>query len=149
MWDAYFRDKQGDKVEISGGQTEIVEDSTVKTTEVEEVVEKPKTIQYDGDDPNDLEELSGVVTYAGVTGDNLMIRVNIDQYLEGGTCELNLMRGGDIMHSETAEIVGNVTTSTCEGFDIPVNEVGSGNVEIIIHLKSGNKNGVINGGIGI
>ena len=41
---------------------------------------KDKYDEYAGEDPNEREDLTGVVTYAGVNGNNLMIRVNIDQH---------------------------------------------------------------------
>ena len=145
VWDAYFRDKKDDKSEMSGGQTEIVENKKDKVNDVEEVVEKPKTVQYDGSDPNNLEELSGVVTYAGVAGRSLLVRVNIDQYLEEGVCELILVRGGITIYNSVVGIVGNAATATCEGFDVPVDEVGGGKAEIVINLNSGDKRGVING----
>ena len=145
VWDAYFRNKEDDRSEIDNEQTEIVDSQTAEEAEVEEVTEKPKIVQYDGDDPNSAEELSGAVTYAGVVGDNLMVRVNIDQYLEEGTCELNLLRNGATIYNSAVGIVGNVATATCEGFDVPVVEVGGGEVEIVINLNSGDKNGVIYG----
>ena len=98
--------------------------------------EKPKVVQYDGDDPNTAEELSGVVTYAGVTDGKLMIRVNIDQYLESGTCDLTLTRGGDSIYSSIASIIGGPSTATCEGFDVPVAGLGGGQVDINISIKS-------------
>ena len=150
VWDAYFRDKNDDQGETSGGQMEVVENKASETTaEVEDVVEKPKTVQYDGEDPNELEELSGAVTHAGVAGDNLMIRVNIDQYLEEGSCELELARDGATIYNSMTGIVGNVATATCEGFDVPVSEVGGGEFEIIINLDAGGKVGVIRGEVSI
>lgn len=150
VWNAFFRDKKDDKSEMGDGQTEIIENKTVEVVESEEVVvEKPKTVQYDGDDPNSAEKLSGAVTYAGVAGDNLMVRVNIDQYLEEGTCELNLVRNGATVYDSKVGIVGNVATATCEGFDVPVGEVGGGLMEIVINLSSGSKSGIISGEVNI
>ena len=146
VWDVYFRVEDKDEMDQNIEQVDTV---TGDSTEIDEVVEKPKVIQYDGEDPNVSEELSGVVTYAGVVGENLMIRVNIDQYLEEGECGLELMRDGASVYSDVANIVGNVTTATCEGFDVPVNEIGAGAIEIVIRLNSGDKSGVIRGEVSI
>lgn len=114
-----------------------------------ETVNKPKVVQYEGGDPNIAEELSGVVTYAGVNSGVLMVRTNIDQYLTEGICELTLTRGGTIIYSDTTNIVGDVSTATCEGFDIPVSGLGEGNLEINIKLTSGGKTGTLRGEVSI
>ncbi len=145
MWDGYFReDKKEDE------DSEIVEE----VEEIEEggkgageVIEKEPVVQYEGDDPNEAEELTGVITYAAVNGDNLMIRVNIDQYLEDGSCELNLVQGG-VKYSDTADI-SSVTTATCEGFNVPVGKLGSGNYQIVIKISSGGKTGTIKGEVNV
>ena len=150
VWDAYFKDKKddGDKGQ-TGGQTEVVvEREEIVTPEDEE--EKPKIVQYDGEDPNSLEELSGVVTYAGLSGGNVMIRVNIDQYLEHGECELVLKQGGVDIYSDAAGIVNSAATATCEGFDVPVNDLGAeGSVEIEVKLNADGKSGVIQGEVSL
>lgn len=145
VWNSYFRDKKEDKsVEEEQSLVEESEKSEDSSEEAVEVVEKKKVVQYEGEDPNEKEELTGVVTYAGVNGDNLMIRVNIDQYLDSGVCELSLVQGG-VVYSDTANIVGSVTTATCEGFNVPVSRLSGGNYGIVIRISSGDKAGTING----
>ena len=107
--------------------------------------EKPKVVQYDGDDPNKAETLSGAITFAGVADVTLMIRVNIDQYLESGTCELTLRKGGDTIYNSIASIIGGPSTATCEGFDVPAAGLGGGRIQIEINLSAGERNGVIRG----
>ena len=149
VWDAYFKPKDNN----DGGDSTGVVEKPVENSDVEDgveaaesgVIEKEKVVQYDGDDPNGAEELSGTVTYAGVSGDILVIRVNIDQYLEGGECVLNLVRNGDSVFSGSTRIVGGPSTSTCEGFDIPVSGLGGGEVQIVITMNSGGKSGTIRG----
>ena len=122
-----------------------------ETVEVEEAVvsggevEKEAVNQYDGDNPNTANDLSGAVTYAGINGANLVIRVNIDQYLSSGTCELTLARSGATIYSSIANIGGGAATSTCEGFDVPVSNLGGGAVDIIINLSAEGRSGVIRG----
>lgn len=132
-------------------QKEKVEDTKQSESENkdEEVAKQQKVVQYEGEDPNKAENLSGVVTYAGVNGSNLIIRTSIDQYLTEGVCELTLVQGGAIIYSGTTNIVGDVSTARCEGFDIPVAGLGGGNTEIIIKLKAGEREGSIRGGVNI
>ena len=89
------------------------------------------------------------MTYVGVSGSNLLIRVNIDQYLSSGTCRLEISRGGQVVFSDSAAIVSAASTATCEGFNVPVSEVGSGEIEVKIYLDGGGKTGKIVGGVTI
>ena len=146
VWSNYFRDKKEDKPTEEQSLVEKYEEKKVEEKE-EETAEKEKVVQYEGEDPNTQEELTGVVTYAGVNGNNLMIRVNIDQYLESGSCELSLMQNG-VAYSDVANIVGSAATATCEGFNVPVSGLG-GDYEIVIKISSGDKTGTINGKVKI
>ena len=142
VWDGYFKEEK--KEDESSEVEEAVDDEEGgKGAAGEEIVEKEPVVQYEGADPNEAEDLTGVITYAAVSGDNLMIRVNIDQYLDSGSCELSLVQGG-VKYSDIANI-SSVTTATCEGFNVPVSELGSGNYQIIIKLSSGGKTGTIKG----
>ena len=157
VWDSYFAEKGDDTgLRDDGGSAETVTDgggtdeTGSEADEVKDVVEKPKVEQYDGEDPNMSESLSGAVTYAGVVDERLMIRMNIDQYLEEGRCELSLVKDGATIYNSVANVVSNVTTATCEGFDIPMGELEeSGLIEIKINITAGNKTGVVWGEVGI
>ena len=146
VWDAYFKPKPKPKeddsvVEIADNKKE--EDKIeVKS---EDPVEKPKIEQYDGNDPNTSASLTGALTYVGVTNGNLRLRVNIDQYLSSGSCNLVLSRNGSQIYSDSASIVDSASTSTCEGFDIATSALGSGNLLISISISSGGKTGTITG----
>lgn len=149
VWNGYFRTE-----EKGNDSSDMVEDVVLdgdmggKGSADDMVVEeKEPVVQYDGEDPNELDGLTGVITYADVVGDKLMIRVNIDQYLESGSCELSLIQGS-VKYSDTANI-NSVTTATCEGFDVPVNELGEGNYQITIKLNAGGKTGTINGEVNV
>lgn len=153
VWNSYFKPKDD-------GQANSTEQSSVdekkeekksednKSEEKKEDSDEPeekKVEQYDGKDPNKAAELTGVITYAGVSGDNLMIRVNIDQYLNGGTCSLVLRQGGGNVYNATASIIDSASTSTCEGFNVPVAGLSAGVYNIIIYIDSGGKTGEISG----
>lgn len=102
-----------------------------------------KIAQYEGGNPNKAAELSGVITYAGAVGENLMIRTNIDQFLGEGSCSLMILRDGTTVYSETVAIVAEASTSSCQGFDVPLAVIGNGTAQININLNSGGKTGVL------
>lgn len=157
VWDGYFKGKGGGKKESSqevekveerkededGGADARIEEGHEQLED--EVKDGKEIVQYDGENPNKAESISGVVTYAGVSGERLMIRVNIDQFLDDGECILNLVRNGSTIYNDTARVVGNVATATCEGFDVPVDGIGGGATDIMITINSGEKTGAITG----
>ena len=157
VWNNYFRDEgenrqENESAEVvdnndSTGVKKDVEDKDGANDEVKKAEEGKKIVPYEGNDPNEREELTGVVTYAGMNDGMLMIRVNIDQYVNDGICELNLQ--GNTMYSDTANIAGGASTATCEGFNVPVNMLASGTYQIIIKINSGGRTGTIKGEVNI
>ncbi len=110
---------------------------------------KEEIKQFDGEDPNNNKTITGAVTYAGVSNGSLIIRVNIDQYLKGGTCRLSLLKGGEIIYNSTAEIIDSAATATCKGFNVSTAELASGVVSIRIDVTSGEKTGTIEGEVSL
>lgn len=108
-----------------------------------------KTNQYDGGNPNQESNITGAITYAGVSGDNVIIRVNIDQYLNGGTCNLILIQNGESRYGAEARIIDSASTSTCEGFNVPVAALVPGKYQIQINLSSERKTGSIMGEVNL
>lgn len=107
----------------------------------------PKVIQNEGDNPNNLNELTGSVSSKNVVDGTLVIMTNVDQYLNG-TCHLE-MRGRNT--SDTYDITTNlsadVSTSYCETFRIPLSALMNDYYEITITLSGNNKTGVITDGV--
>lgn len=148
VWDMYFRikDDNGSNMGAEGSSSEVVqvEEKEEKEEKIEEnknvgttnneVVEKEKVVQYEGNDPNEAGELTGAITYAGVSDGVLAIRVNIDQYLTDGECALTLARDGVEIYNDMASITGSVSTSSCDGFEVPLDQIGRGEVDIKIDL---------------
>lgn len=149
VWDNYFHEKKDETTETQETTmnkiVEKKEESKEPKKNSEDVEDEKKVKQYEGEDPNESESLTGAVTYAGVAGDKLVIRVNIDQYLNGGECVLNLLKDGTTIYSGTSGITTAATTATCEGFNVPVDAVGEGAVDIVIKVNSGGKVGTISG----
>lgn len=157
VWEGYFKDE----TVVNNEETTVVKDTPKSDKKEEEkkqekkpeseapaeVEEKEKVQQYDGDNPNESEEITGVITFADVVDGVLMIRLNIDQYLAGGNCTLMLERSGNNIYSGTVEVDSSAATSTCKGFDVAVGNLGHGETNIIIKVSSGGKSGIINGGV--
>ena len=156
VWDGYFRDQNEetqadstDKVEEPVKTPEdtekpVEENNEVKEDEKEEL--PPSKPQYEGENPNTGKGITGVITYAGVNDETLMVRVNIDQYLTGGNCELALLQEGALLYSEKVRVADSVATATCEGFNVATAEIGSsGVINIRIMVTSGDKSGIIEG----
>ena len=159
VWDSYFRDKNENKkdepatVEMADQKEEKEKEPEVQLgeeTKTEDVIDDEKEEPgYDGENPNQGELLTGVITRSERMNDYLVIRVNIDQYLSDGNCRLNLKRDAEIVYTDTVSIVSSAATATCEGFDVPVAEIGEGDYGIEILVNSGDKSGVINGEVGV
>ena len=147
VWENYFKDEE--KKETGEGIVEVIDEKEDDENKDEEPVKKEEVVQYEGENPNSLESLTGVITYAGVSGDKLMIRLNIDQFLEGGECMLLLATAGNTVYSNTARVIDSATTSTCEGFDVPLSLLESGSYNITVEVESGAKKGTITGGVNI
>lgn len=101
-----------------------------------------KVTPYEGENPNTSDSLTGNIVYAGPAGNDLMIRVDIDQYVNG-TCKLTL--SGATNYEATTNLIADVSTSTCAGFDIPLSSLASGHYYINIRLTAGDKTGTITG----
>lgn len=153
VWDSYFRDKTLEPeqpVVVETKKTEIKEQKKEeKKEETEPVVEKEKVPQYDGEDPNESGQITGVITYAGMSGNNLMIRMNIDQYLNGGTCKLALSKDGAVYYTASAPVIDSAASSTCEGFNVPAGQVADGKTDIVIFVSSSDKSGEIMGEVSL
>ena len=151
VWDNYFRDKGSDEPKPATVE-QVIDNPVIKDgkggAEDEKTPEPEKKevpAQYDGDNPNNAGGITGVITYAGVNGSYLMIRVNIDQYLNGGTCKLSLKQNGSEVYTASAPVIDAASTSTCEGFNVPVSGLSNGTVSISIAVSSGDKSGTITG----
>ena len=107
---------------------------------------KPLIIQNEGTDPNTLENITGAITTSRVSGEKFILRLSIDQFLTTGTCSLK-MTSGDLVYSTSAPIIADASTSTCEGFDIPISALSSGRWVYVVDFTSETKTGSITGEI--
>ncbi len=118
--------------------TDKTDDKTTPTSPGEDGKDTPK--QYEGDNPNTDKSLIGIINYKSVVDGNLTLRVTIDQSLTSGTCSLKLTSAGKTV-TRSAPVITNPSSSTCEGFSVPVSELSSGQWTIEITVTSGNRTG--------
>jgi hypothetical protein len=106
-------------------------------------------LRNEGEDPNLSDILTGAITFAGPSEDKLAIRLNIDQYLTAGTCRLTIASATGNTYTREAQIIPSVSSSTCDGFDIPISEIETGNYSIQVYLESAEKTGTITGEVNL
>lgn len=124
-----------------------VEQTAEMNSDTEKVDDFNEVPQYEGENPNNLGSITGIINYSAVVDGNLLIRVSLDQLLGSGTCKLTLSAEGAKDYTAEAPIVqAGGTTSSCDGFDIPVAELSaSSKWNISVALSSDNKTGLIVG----
>lgn len=112
--------------------------------------ESTKEIQppYEGENVNNSQSLTGVINYKSVVDGSLVIRTTINQMLGSGTCSLTLTSGQKTV-TRTSNITQNPSSSTCEGFNIPTSELGSGDWKIEIQVVSDGRAGTLNDNVNL
>ena len=145
----YFGEKQENNTKQSENSSKTEEKKTSDEEKPKEEQQEEKVPQYDGESPNKSENLTGLITYADVVNDELVVRVNIDQFLQSGNCNLTMNRNGVTYYSQSVAIQESVTTSTCDGYKIPVGDLSKGDFQIEIDLESEGKSGKIVGRVRI
>ena len=141
------KDSQTSLSQPSGHQTDekvVGQIENQNPTEEPKYEEKQPVVQYSGDNPNEKEQISGAITYIGISNDTLAVRVNIDQYIEEGNCIITLA-GAKTDYAEAARVIDSAATSTCEGFNIPLSVLKDNHLDIIIEVRSDTKQGIIRG----
>lgn len=115
-------------------------------TETSSTPEAPeKTSQYEGEDPNNLEELTGIITYKGVENGTLTVMATINQYLhQAGACTITLAgRNSQGTYIVSSDAHADITTSYCENFEIPTFNLPPDTYDIEIKLNGDGKTGTI------
>lgn len=105
-----------------------------------------KTPQFEGEDPNDLNELTGSIIYADIDAKNQALHsaVMINQYLHSnGQCVFNIKRDDAILRTASAVATADITTSVCGPFDISIAGLPPGNYQLEVIITGDDKRGVI------
>lgn len=104
-------------------------------------------IQNEGQDPNQDNDITGYISNKTVNTQSkkLTIRVTINQFLHTtGKCTLTLTNGSKTL-TYTAPTADNPSSATCQGFDVPLEQLLAGKWSIKIKVEADNKTGIING----
>lgn len=110
-----------------------------------DLLDKDKTPpQYENYNPDNKDLLTGSISYIDINNNQLSVRINIDQFLENGTCTLRLLQGPNY-YEYKVDIMSSVSTATCHGFDIDTTNIPNGDYDVYIELDSNDKKGIING----
>ena len=85
--------------------------------------------RYEGGYAQNSETLTGDISGISIVGNNLSVRVTINQFITDpeGRCELTLTSPSGATYQYWSELVQNPQTTSCYGWDIPTSEL-SGNV---------------------
>ncbi len=105
-----------------------------------------KTPQFEGEDPNQLDDLTGVIIYKDIDVETQTLHsaVSINQYLQAdGQCVFNLKRDDVIVRTASAVASADVTTSVCGPFSISVADLAPGNYQIEVIVTGNDKRGII------
>lgn len=144
-----------EKIESKIENTGVTNSETIKTEdgtpEDAAAGRTPKTPEkYEGQDVNQLEKLTGTITYSAKTTDKYRILVNIDQFLKlPGTCMLSVISAGKVVYNDYVNIISNPSSGSCEGFDIPLTKLSPGEYNIKIEVNANQKTGIIEGRVTI
>lgn len=110
-------------------------------------VENPpdKTIQFEGEDPNELEELTGSITRRTVSSGELTVVASIDQFLSSdSSCRLILKdsSGQEVRSTDNLPVTAEATSSVCGPLVVSVSQL-AGVYTIDIIITSPDKSGHI------
>lgn len=124
-------------------KTEEKQEEKVQENTREE--EKPSVAQYEGEDPNKLENITGVVSFAGYSEGNFIVNVMLDQELgNSGTCNFTLMHSSGAKITNTSATQAGPSTSFCS-YSTPAGNVQAGAWSISVEVTGTNKKGAISG----
>lgn len=120
------------------------EDGTLEDADAGHTPKTPE--KYEGQDVNQLEKLTGTITYSAKAADKYRIRVNIDQFLKlPGTCKLTVLSASKVVYTDSVSVISNPSSGSCEGFDIPLAKLPSGTYDFKIEVNANQKTGIIEG----
>jgi len=77
------------------------------------------------------------ITAANQNGSMLQIRALINTVTSSGSCTLTLTKSGSPTVTKTANVQALPSSSTCQGFDVPVAELSSGTWAATVQYNNG------------
>ena len=82
--------------------------------------------RYEGGNIQDSKTLTGTINGISMAGNNLSIRVTVNQYISDpdGRCELTLTSPTGATYNYWSDLIQNPQTTSCYGWDIPLSDFG-------------------------
>lgn len=144
--DANVSQKSDDAGKSSGSVDPLGEQSKKK-----EEHEKEKGIipQNAGEDPNTLENITGIISHAGVDGGVLTVHIMLDQALgNAGTCNVTLTNAAGAAVSGSVQTEAGPSATFCV-YSVSVSSLSSGHWQITAKVTADKKEGIISGEVNI
>lgn len=135
-WSA--QDDDIDYSEPTEEQRQAGNDAKKKTIE-RETDEEGKPREDSESNTNNSESVSVIISAANQNEQTLQVRTLIHT-LKEGTCQLRLTQG-DTVISREADTQQAASSSTCQGFDIPISELAKGTWKLHIQYKNDDASG--------
>lgn len=88
------------------------------------------------------------ITASGQNGNIVQIRTLISAITNTGTCTLTLTKQGQTI-TKTSAVQSMPSSATCQGFDVPVNELNPGIWQIAITFNNDTMTGTANGSVSV
>lgn len=104
----------------------------------------------DKTDPGDVRPIKGEITSAGLSGNNISVRVRIGEALDNAACKLTLTGPQQQTYSQTVNtVVSGDSAAICNGFDIPLSSLNisggskerKGEWQVVVDVTYGSRAG--------
>lgn len=90
-----------------------------------------------------------VITSTSQSSGMVYIRVIIQEVTSTGSCTLSMSNSSGGTYTATSPVQSMASSSTCEGFNVPVSKLSQGSWDINIKYTNGTSSGVASGSITI
>ena len=98
----------------------------------------------EGEDPNIEPGFTGFFTRSDVSGNKLTLRLTINQIIGAqGTCRLLMTNDNGGQIEQVAQTVSNPSSSSCQGFDVPLDGAAKGNWNVRVTVEADGKTGIL------
>lgn len=90
-----------------------------------------------------------VITSTNQSSGMVYIRVIIQEVTSAGNCTLSMSNGTGGVYTATSQVQSMASSSTCEGFNVPISKLSPGSWDINIKYTNGTSSGTATGSISI
>lgn len=78
------------------------------------------------------------ISAANQTDTSLQVRTYIQTVTDTGVCSLSIKNANGVTYTATADVQALASTTTCKGFDIPVEKLSPGRWTVVINFSNDN-----------